>query len=485
MLFNSYEFLFLFLPLTLWAWSFTGRRFGASAARHTLLVASLVFYATSGLNFLLLLVASMVFNFWVGHRLSRDSGSTTANRALLTVAITANLATLGWFKYAHFLADNLNSVFQTHWVLGQIVLPLGISFHTFQQIAFLVDAHRKLTREYSFADYCLFVSFFPQLVAGPIVHHGDLVPQFRQQRNGGLEAGNLAAGITMFSVGLAKKVLIADQLGRNSSSVFGAVASHLPVTAGDAWLGLLAYTFQIYFDFSGYSDMAVGLGLMFGIKLPFNFNSPYAAESLIDFWRRWHITLSNFIRDYLYIPLGGNRMGPSRTYLNLFLVMTVTGLWHGANWTFILWGALHGLGLLINHGWRQLRSPPPSNRPAWGSWALTLLFVMLGWVLFRANNLETAGRYLTALAQNPFHWEGSVLIRDRYWVYFVLLVLVVRFLPNSQEIVLGAKDKRFLPSWTGPLRWRPNQPWAWGLGLLFGACVLSLSNFSEFLYWQF
>ena len=283
MLFNSYVFLFVFLPLTLLVWHLTSRRFGGQAARFALLTASLMFYSTAGLWFLLLLVASMVVNFYLGRWLGSDSMSPGGRRALLAAGITANLALLGWFKYANFIAHNANEWFGTHWELGRIILPLGISFHTFQQIGYLVDAHRRLTREYRFADYCLFVSFFPQLVAGPIVHHADLIPQFRHLHNRGVESGPAAEGATMFTLGLAKKVLIADALGRQATATFAAVAAGSPVSGSDAWLGLLAYTFQIYFDFSGYSDMAVGLGRFFGVKLPFNFNSPYAATSLSDF----------------------------------------------------------------------------------------------------------------------------------------------------------------------------------------------------------
>ncbi|HAB15907.1 MAG TPA: MBOAT family protein [Verrucomicrobiota bacterium] len=484
MLFNSYEFLFVFLPLTLLVWHITSRRWGGTTARHALLAASLVFYVTSGVFFLVLLLASIVVNFWVGRWLSGDSGSPTARKFLLGGAIAANLVVLGWFKYAHFIADNLNAVFGVDWVLGRIVLPLGISFHTFQQIGYLVDAHRKLTREYNFWDYSLFVSFFPQLVAGPIVHHADLVPQFKRLRGIGLEAGPAAEGATLFTLGLAKKVLLADALGRNASAVFGAMAAGETVSTSDAWLGLLAYTFQIYFDFSGYSDMAIGLGRFFGVMLPFNFNSPYAADSLVDFWRRWHITLSNFIRDYLYIPLGGNRLGTGRTYLNLLFVMTITGLWHGANWTFVLWGALHGVGLVANHLWRRGRAPAP-DRAAWLPWLGTFVFVMLCWVLFRADRLSTAGRFYETLFSFTPNSGGPPIVRERYWIYFALLLPVVRLLPNTQEIVFGVPRTRSIPKFLDALRWKPAGGWAWVLGLLLGGCILSLSNVSEFLYWQF
>lgn len=484
MLFPSYEFLFLFLPVVLLVWHRVVRGRGEGAGRTWLLWASLVFYGCGGPGFLGVLIGSMVFNFAWGMWLGRPGGG-EVRRWLLGAGVAVNLGLLGYFKYAGFLATNLRSWFGVDWVAPQVVLPLGISFFTFQQIGYLADAYRGLTREYRFRDYALFVTFFPQLIAGPIVHHADLLPQFRSGRTGasGGFAVGLASGLALFTLGLAKKVLVADNLSGTVARVFSAVAAGEDVRCGEAWLGLFAYSFQIYFDFSGYSDMAVGLGRMFGIRLPANFDSPYASRSLAEFWRRWHITLSNFIRDYLYIPLGGNRAGPGRTCFNLVLVMTLAGLWHGANWTFVVWGALHGLFLAIGVLWRRTAGTV-LRVPAAVGWAGTFGFVVLAWVLFRSPDLAAAGRYyreLVDLGAAP-GGAGAVLVKSRYWIHVLLLVAVVCGCPNSLAWVPGAD--------AGPaarLRWcwRPSAGWGIGLGLLFAVCVLHLARVSEFLYWQF
>ena len=484
MLFNSYEFIFVFLPVVLLLWHVTSRKAGATPGKFLLLLASLVFYGLGGPQFLLLLVASMAFNFLFGRLVGSETLATDVRKLLLAFGLVVNLGVLGYFKYADFFVANANALLGTDWPLLRVVLPLGISFYTFQKVGYLVDSYRGLTRGCSFADYCLFVSFFPQLIAGPIVHHSELLPQFRNQESRGCTADSLAEGVALFTLGLAKKVLIADSLSGSVGRVFAAAASGADFSTADAWLGLLAYTFQLYFDFSGYSDMAIGLGRMFGVTLPFNFNSPYSATSLSDFWRRWHTTLSNFIRDYLFIPFGGSRVGAFRTCFNLAAVMTVAGLWHGAKWTFVVWGAAHGVMLAANHLWRKTTGERV-RLPKWAGWAGTFAFVMLAWVLFRADNLETAGRIYAKLFSFGDGQSGPPLVKPRYWIYAVLLIAVVRWLPNSQRMVFQSASDQDTPAWWRRLEWRPNRFWACLLALLFAACALSLSNVSEFLYWQF
>jgi alginate O-acetyltransferase complex protein AlgI len=346
-LFNSPEFILFYLPVVV-AVFFLLARWQRKAAALWLAVASLFFYGWWNPNFVVLLLASVVFNFYMGSAISRRreaiSAFSTAKsvRPLLVLAIGANLALLAYFKYANFFIDSTNALTGSNFALLNIVLPLGISFFTFTQIAFLVDASRGLAREYDFVHYLLFVTYFPHLIAGPVLHHKQMMPQFAERSTYLPNRENIVVGLTIFCVGLAKKVIIADSLSVYASPVFAAAEKGVAITFFEAWGGLLAYTFQLYFDFSGYSDMAIGLSLLFGVTLPINFNSPYQATNIIEFWRRWHMTLSQFLRDYLYVPLGGNRLGVSRRHFNLMVTMVLGGLWHGANWTFVIWGALHG-----------------------------------------------------------------------------------------------------------------------------------------------
>jgi D-alanyl-lipoteichoic acid acyltransferase DltB (MBOAT superfamily) len=489
MLFNSYEFIFVFLPATLAGYFLAARARGANAARTWLLGASVVFYGWWNPRYLILIGGSMVGNFFAGLWLGRRQDRPKARRIGLAISLTSNLALLGWYKYANFFVRETGNLFGANWTLGTIILPLGISFFTFVQITYLVDAANGKTREYSFANYALFVTFFPHLIAGPIVHHSDLMPQFDRPETFRFDLEKFAAGFTLFAFGLAKKVLIADYLAPNAQKIFSAVAGAEPVCAADAWGGLGAFTFQIYFDFSGYSDMAIGLGLMFGIMLPFNFDSPYKSLSVVEFWRRWHMTLSRFIRDYVYIPLGGSRAGSARVCLNLMAAMTLAGLWHGANWTFVVWGAAHGIALAVNHLWRL--KYPLNKEAAEGSgqaraiaWSFTFLFVMLTWVLFRADSLTVAGRFLCALAGAGFSNGATTtaLLKGNIFIYLALLLALVRLAPNTQQLLAAE-----LPLPVAPSRWHwaPQRSWALATGILFAVCVLSLSRVSEFIYWQF
>ncbi len=393
MLFNSNVFIFVFLPIVL-----VGFHLFRKAGRPTLvfawlLIASVFFYGYWLAEYLWLLGGSIVFNFLIGRQLSAKR-----SRPLLVFAITCNLLLLGIYKYLGFFDRSFAELTGLELGLPHLTLPIGISFFTFTQIAFLVDAYRGEVHETRPISYGLFVTFFPHLIAGPILHHREMMPQFEKPQSSESLWRFSAVGLMLFAVGLFKKVIIADNLALAASPVFDAAAAGNAPHFFLAWYGALAYTLQIYFDFSGYSDMAVGLGLLFGIKLPANFNSPYKSGNIIEFWRRWHMTLSRFLRDYLYFPLGGNRRGPFRRYLNLMLVMTIGGLWHGAGWTFVIWGALHGFYLIVNHAWQALPRPVSSRAYRVAAQLLTLFCVVIAWVAFRATDLDAALRIYHAMA---------------------------------------------------------------------------------------
>ena len=399
MLFNSFVFLFAFLPATLALYFLLARVGPPRLAQAFLALASLLFYGyweyapASGsgeagrlFTYVGLLIASTSANYFVGILLQRRP-----RRWLFAAGIAANLAVLAYFKYAAFGLHTLNSLPGIHLAAPAVILPLAISFYTFTQIAFLVDASRGKASELSFPRYCLFVFFFPHLIAGPIVHHSEIMPQFALPGAKRWNSGNVAAGLCWLSVGLFKKVAIADSCAPLAGVVFGDPAHTAPLAA---WAGVLAYAFQLYFDFSGYSDMAIGISLFFNVRLPDNFAAPYRAASIVEFWRGWHITLSRFLRDYLYIPLGGNRHGPFRRHLNLFLTMLLGGLWHGAGWTYLLWGAFHGSLLIVCHLWQGLQRPLPAPVAR----VLTFTAILIGWAIFRSKDLPHAGTLLSTLA---------------------------------------------------------------------------------------
>jgi alginate O-acetyltransferase complex protein AlgI len=403
MLFNSYSFIFAFLPVVSIIF-FLLSRASVQYAAAWLAFASLFFYGYWNPAYIGLLLGSIVLNYGFGTWIAKagTKEDVAGKKRLLISALGANLSLLGYYKYADFFVGSIDSLTGIDWSAGHIILPLGISFFTFTQIAFLVDVYQGKVKEYNFMHYLLFVTYFPHLIAGPILHHQEMMPQFAQRKNYHLNWDNVASGLLLFTLGLCKKVLWADSFAPYASDVFNGVhAGNLPTTY-EAWAGALAYTLQIYFDFSGYTDMALGIALVFNIRLPFNFDSPYKSTSIVEFWRRWHMTLSRFLRDYLYIPLGGNRMGKLRRYYNLMVTMLLGGLWHGAGWTFVLWGALHGIYLTLNHLWRDLvgsRLPP-----AFSGWlarlvggSITFIAVVTAWVLFRANDLSQACKMLEAM----------------------------------------------------------------------------------------
>lgn len=401
MLFNTNAFIFVFLPLSLMAFHWTRLRFGAEAAFVALFVCSLGFYGWWDWTLLPLLLGSILVNLVFVRRIVMYG-----RRVDLIVGIVFNLGLIAVFKYLGFLATTVNYAFGLTLPVPEITLPIGISFYTFQQIAYLIDvASGKAPVPARFSRYGLFVTFFPQLIAGPIVHHKEMMGQFEAPPARAELRALAATGVIIFIVGLAKKTMIADPLGAVASPIFQRADIGGDVHFFIAWVGTLAYTFQIYFDFSAYSDMAVGLALMFGVRLPTNFNSPYKARSIIDFWRRWHMTLSRFLRDYLYIPLGGGKAGKVRRYLNLMIVMLIGGLWHGASWTFVLWGGLHGAYLMINHAWLRIAGGLPvaiTRVAGWGAWPMTFLAVTIAWVLFRAETFSGA----LALYAAMFGFDG-------------------------------------------------------------------------------
>lgn len=515
MLFNSHIFIFVFLPITLIGFYWIGARGHHRVALSWLVAASLFFYSWWNPAYLALFLFSILFNYAVGVNLSQVQDRQFRAKFVLLAGIVVNLGLLGYFKYANFFVDSVNGVLSTQWHLERIILPLAISFYTFQQVAYLVDAYRGLTKEYNFLHYCLFVTFFPQLIAGPIVHHREMLPQFAQDKVYRVDMTNLAIGFTIFAIGLFKKVIIADNIAGYATPVFIAADAGEQLTFLMAWTGTFAYTLQLYFDFSGYSDMAIGLARMFGIILPLNFNSPYQATNIIDFWRRWHMTLSRFLRDYLYFPLGGNRRGPVRRQVNLLITMILGGLWHGAGWTYVIWGGLHGLYLMINHLWRSIW---PWTLDYWWSNAfsrlLTLIAVMIAWVFFRAETFEGAQNIISAMGNFPssFHgllgpletllayfgirFESSYLSWEHYKSlgWFVFWLAVIWFWPNTQQLMsrynsvlqehVISDQKPLLPC-VQKIKWELSVFWAVTMSMVTALTLLSLNQMSEFLYFQF
>ena len=515
MVFSSYPFILAFLPAVLAAVLVLNRlRAPAGMIVAALSLASLFFYGYWNWRFLWVLLVSVCVNYGLGRLIARSRHSSRHSwqaSAVLAVGIAFNLAFLGYFKYANFFLDNIRPLFGGGPSHLDIILPLGISFFTFQKIGYLVDIRQGRVGDHSFQHYLLFVTFFPQLIAGPITHHSDVIPQFVSGQAGQIRLDTFTLGLAMFVLGVAKKVLIADQVAGYANPVFNAAAAGVPMPFLEAWCGTLAYTFQIYFDFSGYSDMAIGLGLMLNVRLPINFNSPYKATSLIDFWRRWHITLSRFLRDYLYVPLGGNRLGERRRYINLLIVMLLGGLWHGAAWTFVVWGAMHGAGLAINHLWRTMR--PGSSEPGLlGTWTgriATFVFVAIAWVMFRATDMATAINVLKGmiganglvlpdtyfnllgglgpkLAGLGVRFEaGYLFLGIKQIGVLATLFAVVTLAPNTLQIAryLASPDgKQQAASWW---MWRPNVGWGLGLSALAIAALVMMSDAGEFLYFQF
>lgn len=483
MLFNSLEFLFVFLPLALLVF-FSAARLSPRTAVASLACASIAFYSWWDIRFLPVLAASIAFNYLMAKSIEHADRN---RKPALALAITLNLAALFLYKYLDFSIASLNAALHLSLPLQQLALPLGISFFTFTQIAYLVDVYKKEAHTSTPADYLLFVTYFPHLIAGPILHHAQMMPQFRSDRIFKPHAQAFVLGAIFITIGLIKKVLVADHVAGYATPVFAANSESGALGAIEAWTGALAYSLQLYFDFSGYCDMAIGISLLFNIDLPLNFASPYKSASIIEFWRRWHMTLSQFLRNYLYIPLGGNRHGTGRRYTNLFLTMLLGGLWHGANWTFIVWGCMHGTYLVINHGFSLIRSKLGlPEMPAKIGLLLTFIAVVFAWVPFRAENLtDTLGMWKSMLAMNGMGDTASMLSHIRFKKALAAVmagILVVMLLPNSQQIVASVKEHLSGEAPAAAIKWTL-------IGLLFGVifsyAVMSIGHVSEFLYFQF
>lgn len=504
MLFNALEFIFVFLPVCLAGLYVLGRFLAGVMRRRAqlawLLGMSWVFYAAWNPPYLALLAGSVTVNFLIGRKIHDLREADAPAGRWLAYGVAMNLAALAYFKYAGFFLESVNWLLRLDLPIPHILLPLAISFFTFQQIAYLVDCHSQKCPRYSPLEYAFFVSFFPQLIAGPIVHHYEMLTQIAPDgvRPRGLD---VLAGASIFLVGLFKKMVLADVSAGYANAVFQLASEGHALSASAAWAGALGFTFQLYFDFSGYSDMAIGLARMCGIVLPLNFNAPYRACDIREFWRRWHMTLSRFLRDYLYIPLGGNRIGSLRTRVNLMLTMLLGGLWHGAGWTFVTWGGLHGLYLVAQNLWEKTRISRSlarwgiATRPA--SFAITFLAVVVGWVFFRAESLGEAFSLLGMMAglasdaTLPPGEPGRLLTAaGPMWTWLTACMSITLLLPTTQDYfrsvvpVIGWTPSRQLPDW---LVWRP--------GLVHGA-VAGLLLFlvarryfmavpSEFLYFNF
>jgi D-alanyl-lipoteichoic acid acyltransferase DltB (MBOAT superfamily) len=510
MLFNSYSFLLGFLPLSLVGMAVVGHRTESRIA--LILAVSLFFYGWWDWRYLPLLLGSTTVNYLLGARIQHcvvDERLRLADIALAT-GVTVNLLVLGTFKYLNFFVNNIEAVTGANWTFANLVLPLGISFWTFEQIGFLVDVRRGTHYHPHPLRYALFVLFFPRLVAGPILRYNEIEPQVGS-REMGAALPDLGVGLSIFVIGLAKKAFLADGIAPFVAHGFIVAQHGQGPDLFAAWGSALAFTCQLYFDFSGYSDMAIGAARCFGVRFPANFNSPYKAASIIEFWRRWHMTLSRFLRDYLYISLGGNRHGTIRRYANLMITMLLGGLWHGAAWTFVIWGGLHGLYLMVNHGWTNLRRPTQGVIGRVLAQALTFLAVVIGWVFFRAADVETAWNML----QGMVGWNGAVLppavfdqlgalgsclhrlgivsdgtqggaVFTQMWTWIVALLAFAWFAPNSQQIMVRAQPTIEAVSATPALlRWSPKPRWGIAIGLVAALGLLSVTRGSEFLYWQF
>jgi alginate O-acetyltransferase complex protein AlgI len=497
MLFNSYIFIWLFLPIV-WGGFFLAARYRNEAAAAWLALASLFFYGYWDTHYVPLLLLSITVNYQIGKQISKYIENQLQGRAKfwLLSGLVFDLGLLGYYKYTGFLLNSWIDITGSAASIPEIMLPLGISFFTFTQIAYLADCYKGIVKERNPVHYLLFITYFPHLIAGPILHHKQMMPQFAQEKTYIISQENIAVGLTIFAIGMFKKIVIADSFPEYANPVF-AVGKHTgALSFQDAWLGVLSYTLQLYFDFSGYSDMAIGLSRLFGIKLPLNFNSPYKSTSMIDFWNRWHMTLSQFLREYLYFTLGGNKLGKTRRLINMMITMFLGGLWHGAGWTFVVWGCMHGAFLVTNHLFRE--AFPINSNPSrrWHAsarsligWVITALAIVFSMAVFRATSLTDAMTIIQAMlgmtagAAAPI--SKIVDHADDGWNMVILVSLIAVFAPNTQEIM-----SKFHPAWDAVttqtrLLWQPKPALAIFAGLALGLSIVNIGQVSEFLYFQF
>jgi alginate O-acetyltransferase complex protein AlgI len=511
MLFHSKDFLFYFFPLVCVVWLLLISLRKTKVLLAWLTLSSLVFYAYWNPPYIALLVLSILVNYFVGKAIDPNSGRKQKIRFVVLIwGVSGNLLLLAYFKYFNFFASTINEAFQVGWNFEKVILPLAVSFFTFQQVAYLVDSYRGGISDHSLLNYSFFVTFFPQLIAGPIVHHSELIPQVQRQNSYRAIPENFLIGASIFVVGLFKKVVIADSCGELASPLFAQASAGSYFGTADAWTGVLAYTFQIYFDFSGYSDMAIGLARFFGFQLPENFRAPYRATSIIEFWRRWHITLSRFLRDYLYIPMGGNRKGVLMRYRNLFVTMLLGGVWHGAGWTFLVWGGLHGIFLIINTLWRNflsrlshLKVQFPGFLAVMCGWILTMSCVVFAWIFFRAETLSSALEILNVMFCGPTKdiltsdvaIKGVAAVFGEFsasylkWPWLILVLLCCLLLPTTQCYFRNYKPVTgdLVCSSIKLLCWRPNFIHGAIIGLMVFAIIRKYFTLAptEFLYFNF
>ncbi len=492
MLFNSYIFIFAFLPICLAGFHIL-RRYSPVGAKCFLIGMSLWFYGYFNVSYLLIMLFSITFNYVIYRVMVKQEFVKSKTKFVLILGVVVNLGVLFYFKYYDFFLDNCNSILGTDIPLKGLLLPLGISFFTFQQIGFIADAYRGEIRECSPVEYALFVSFFPQLIAGPIVNHDEMLPQFSGIGQK-IDGGKIARGAYIFILGMGKKVLIADTFGTAVDFAYSNLATGINAT--ESLLAILFYTLQLYFDFSGYCDMAIGLGLMLGIDIPINFNSPYKAVNIIDFWKRWHITLSRFFTKNIYIPLGGNRRGNARMYVNLFIVFFLSGLWHGAGWNFILWGCMHGVLYIITRAYQRMRGNTSDKNPAVNALCViaTFIFVNIAWVYFRAPSIGDANTIISNLWNaswvRPSEAFASGFNLGEFW--YVMKVLRLTNFAFSKYLLMAAftivtliitffgKNVHELAD-----RTKYSVGTAIILGVIAVWCIISLSGVSTFLYFNF
>ncbi len=469
MVFASYEFLFKFLPTAIILYFIIGKLFTIKSQHLFLVLASLFFYGYFNISYLWIILISIIVNYSISNFIEENK---SYRKSIFILGLVFNLGLLGYFKYYNFFIDNINMIFRGSILVPSILLPLGISFFTFQQISFLIDIYRGKSLKYDFLSYCLFVTFFPQLVAGPIVLPNEMLPQFHDKANGNLNYKNLNKGLYLLAIGLAKKIILADSIATFADVGFDTMTS---LTMFEAWLTSLSYTMQLYFDFSGYCDIAMGVGLMFNIKLPQNFNSPYKSTNIRDFWRRWHITLGRFLTNYLYIPLGGSRAGEGKTLRNLLIIFIVSGIWHGAGWNFILWGLLHGIAIVIHRMWCN----KGYSMNKFIGWILTFNLVNILWVFFRATTFNDAIKIITSMfnfktmflmLSAQFRTSTVTLFGNPVTALFLLIAMGIAFiLPNPYE------KKDFKPTLLTLIK----------TAVLLGLSIMFLGENSAFLYFNF
>lgn len=529
MIFSSYKFIFVFLPAFFFVY-FLSLKYAKHLRLYVILLFSLIFYSVYDVSYLVLLLFSIGVNYYIAELLIKREVARERN-IILFLGVSFNLSLIIYYKYINFIIENVMWLSNSNIAYMDILLPLGISFFTFQQIAYLVDVHKDKLYKYGLLEYAVFVSYFPQLIAGPIVHHKKFISQLTGKAFGKFDVNNVIIGLSVFAIGLFKKVVIADSLAHLTDRIFNIADQGVVVPFLNAWMGALSYAFQIYFDFSGYADMALGLAIVIGIYLPINFNSPYKSRSIIEFWQKWHITLSAFLKNYLYIPLGGNRYGSFNKFRNLAIVMLLGGLWHGASWNFVIWGGLHGCFLIVNHAWRHYRKDKQKSRSIRQarvatilSWLLTMIVVVFAWVFFRAETLDGAiamSKSMLALSPDfklivPYSFElflanygfelnedifvAGVLLSNVHIlsdafipsiVGLLICVILVTAFPNtiqlfsqsSQLIAIKSDSPFFLSRQT--LFWRPTFFWGVAIGILFIMSILMLSEATEFIYFEF